>query len=88
MANSYLPRVSPNIGFSLEQEIRNRDDEIYLEEQLSRLDEENPAISTWIRKYAELTDDSNGVKLCGVIVYRLLESQSEADQMLKDIPLE
>jgi hypothetical protein len=87
MNSVYLPVVNPAIGFSLHEEVVGRDDDSYLTEHLTRLDEENPAISTWIRKYAELTDDPEGAMFCGLLVYRLLESQAEANQMAKDIIL-
>lgn len=81
MYNIFLPVVKPEISGSLEHEIANKHDEEYLEEQLSKMDEQNPMISEWIRQFSETTDDAMGAAFCALIVYRMLESQAEANQM-------
>ena len=81
MYDMFLPIVRPEISGPLEHEISNKYDEEYLEEQLSRIDEENPMISQWIRKFPKSTEDEMGAAFCALIVYRMLESQAEANQM-------
>ena len=81
MYNIFLPVVKPAISGPLDHEISNKHDEEYLEEQLSRIDEQNPMISEWIRNFSESTEDSMGAAFCALIVYRMLESQAEANQM-------
>lgn len=83
--SSYLPVVNPDVGHSLAREVIARDDEDYLDEHLARLDEENPTISVWIRKFAEQTSDPVGSMFCAVMVYRLLESQAESNKMTEEI---
>lgn len=80
-----LPHVNFDIGHSLAREVVCRDDKEYLEEQLNRLEKENPAVSRWIRNFSKTTRDRLGSMFCAVMVYRLLESQAEADRMTREI---
>lgn len=82
-----LPYVNPNVGYSLARQLMTVDDEPYMEEELGRLDRENPAVSMWIRKYGERTEDPMGSMFCALLVYKLLESQAEANKMAEEIPL-
>lgn len=79
--NTFLPVVKQEIGGSLERELINKDDLKYIKAQLKRLDVENPTIAYFIRNFAKTTKDKIGVAYCGLIVYRLLESQAEANRM-------
>ena len=85
---SYLPIVHPDVSFSVARGLRGRKDDEYLEEQLDILYETNPAISLFIRKQAEKTDDPNGAMFCGLMVYKLLESQAECDYMNEQFKLD
>ena len=75
-----LPVVHENIGYSLQREIPE-DDHVYLLEQMDRIYETNPCIARFIDNYAIETDDPVGAALCGVMIYRLLESQAEAEEL-------
>lgn len=82
MYDIFLPVVKPEISGPLEHEISSSQyDEEYLESQLARIDEENPMIGQWIRTFAETTDDETGAAFCALVVYRMLESQAEANKM-------
>jgi len=81
---TFLPVVKPEIGGSLEREMFDRFDGEYVKEQLKRLDIENPTIARFIRLFAKTTEDRVGAAFCGLIVYRMLESQSEANQMSQE----
>ena len=82
MYDIFLPVVKPEISGPLEHEIAScQYDEEYLEKQLSRIDEENPMIGHWIRSFAETTEDVIGASFCALVVYRMLESQAEANKM-------
>lgn len=85
---TYLPVVNPNVGYSLSRQLMQVDDEPYMEEELERIDATNPAISMWIRKYAERTEDPMGAMFCALLVYKMLESQAEANKMSEEIALE
>lgn len=86
--NQYLPVVKPEIGCSLEREmmdvIQESDDINFVKDKLRRLDIINPTIARFIRDFAKTTEDKIGAAYCGIIVYRLLESQAEANQMQQD----
>lgn len=80
-----LPVVKPDIGGSLQREMTEKaNDAKYIRDTLERLDIENPTIGYFIRNFAKTTKDKKGAAYCGLIVYRLLESQAEANKMLQD----
>jgi hypothetical protein len=81
MYKSFLPVVRPEIGGSLERDLLDKFDETYVIDHLDRLDTENPTISRFIRKFSKSTGDDIGAMFCGIIVYRMLESQAEANRM-------
>ena len=88
MYNLFLPVVKPEIGGSLEREIFDKFDVDYVKDQLKRLDEENPAVARWIRKFSKTTEDRLGAAFCALITYRLLESQAEANRMNQEFNLQ
>jgi len=81
MYDTFLPVVKPEIGGPLERELFDKFDVDYIKETLARLDTENPTIARFIRKFSKTTDDRKGAAFCGVVVYRMLESQAEANRM-------
>jgi len=81
--NLFLPVVKPEIGASLQQEMPDSDLK-YIKGQLKRLDTENPTVAHFIRNFAKTTKDKVGAAYCGLVVYRLLESQAEANRMYQD----
>ena len=79
-----LPIVDADIGQSVAQAIENQSE--YTEKLLKRISKENPVVAEFIMKWAMLNEDSmEETTLCGLIVYRLLESQAEADKMSEEI---
>jgi hypothetical protein len=86
--NVYLPVVKPEIGCSLEREmmdvLQESDDINFVKDKLRRLDILNPTIARFIREFSKTTKDKIGAAYCGIIVYRLLESQAEANKMQQD----
>lgn len=85
---SHLPVVNPQVGYSLQYELDGvGDDEGYLDEQLERLDSDNPTIAVWIRHYSARTEDPTGSAYCALLVYKMLESQVEANRMMEEMPL-
>lgn len=80
-----LPVVKPEIGGSLEREMIEKSNDLkYIKEQLRRLDVDNPTVAYFIRNFAKTTKDKVGAAYCGLIVYRLLESQAEANIMYQE----
>lgn len=79
--NLFLPVVKPEIGGSLQREIVDKCDVEYVKKQLKRLDIDNPTIAKFIRDFSKTTKDRVGVAFCSLLVYRMLESQAEANRM-------
>jgi hypothetical protein len=78
-----LPFVTNEVGCSVAQSLSN-DDKKNCITQLKRIKKTNPAIAEFIQKwasYCENKEEKIRTVMCGVLVYRLLESQAEADLM-------
>jgi len=88
MLNTFIPVVKPEIGFSLQKELFDKFDKSYLNDQLLKLDDINPVISEFIRKFSKTTDDPLGAAWCGLVIFKLLQSQAEANLMEMEINLE
>lgn len=82
-----LPIVDSDIGFSLAKYVGERGDSEFIKIELKRLDNENPAVADFIRKWASLSTCQTHTKFCGILVYKLLRSQAEADRMTQDLNL-
>jgi hypothetical protein len=83
----YLPVVNPDVGKSVAIAVERSGDQMrYTEDQLERLDEENPAVACFIREWAERSEEP--LSAVGMVcLYRILESQAEADAMMEEIPI-
>ena len=79
-----LPKVKPEICASMVQNIQSSQDKKFLKKELKRIKELNPSIGLWIEKFSKETKDFIGSAYCAIIVYKMLESQMEADQMNKE----
>ena len=84
---NYLPVVNPDVGCSLARNLLNRDDDDYVEDELEKIEKENPAVAVWINKFSSQTGDPIGSKFCAVLVYNMLRSQAEADDMKETLKL-
>ena len=87
MLNCFIPVVKPEIGASLQREIGDKFDKSYMKDQLRKLDVENPVISRFIRKFSKTTDDPMGAAFCGLVVFKLIQSQAEVNRMEMEIDL-
>lgn len=82
-----LPIVKEEIGFAIQEEFRKSVDGDYICETLERMGKENPCVANFIAAYSlQFEEAILPVMACAVLVYRLLESQAEADAMEKDFP--
>lgn len=79
MLETSLPIVKPETCFSLEREVKDLNDKDYVKKVLKKINEINPVVAMWIKNYSKKTNDRLGSIVCAVMVYRLLESQEEAD---------
>jgi hypothetical protein len=85
-----LPVVNPVIGAAIAQNMSKESDIKYLKDSLRVLERTNPCIAWWIKNYSKSTKDKIGSAYCGLMVYKLLENQCEADNLaeeMKDVVL-
>jgi hypothetical protein len=83
--DNLLPRVNGEIGKAIARDIIDKFDQQLIDQELKRMDKTNPAVAGFIRQFAKRSDSEVSVAYCGVMVYRLLENQAEADRMKKEI---
>ncbi len=79
-----LPRVTRETGFSVCRELEQAQGNEYVIALLERLEEENPCVAEFISRLAIQHDDPVGVSTAALLVYRLLESQLEADALRRE----
>ena len=82
-----LPIVDAEVGFSLAKTVGEKGDLEFINSELRRIDKENPVVADFIKKWAKLGNCSTHTKFCGILVYRMLQSQAEADRMTEDLNL-
>lgn len=78
-----LPVVSEEVGFAIQAEYRQN--KKYTQAIIVRLQEDNPCIVNFISQMALASKDPQYVAETAILVYRLLESQAEADKLNKGI---
>jgi hypothetical protein len=88
---NYLPIVDPEVGHSVSEMWGDdeTDEEVYARE-LEMLKIVNPTIAEFIElwcKRAATDEQMHHSAFCGILVYKLLASQAEVDQMEKEIRL-
>lgn len=81
MKNNYLPLVKPEISCSMEQDLIQHSDDSYVMDRLHHLSENNPVIYTFLKEFSKQSSDPIFTLFSGLIVYKMLESQAEADEM-------
>jgi len=80
-----LPVVNPVIGAAIAQNMSKESDIKYLKDSLRLLERTNPCIAWWIKNYSKSTKDKIGSAYCGLMVYKLLENQCEADNLAEEM---
>jgi hypothetical protein len=78
---SHLPRVTKETGYAVCRELEQEDNNDYIIAMLERLEAENPAVAEFVSRLAIQHDDPVGISTAALLVYRLLESQAEADYL-------
>lgn len=76
-----LPLVTKETGYAVCRELEQDDDNSYVIRLLEQLEEENPCIAEFVSRLAIQHDDPVGVSTAALLVYKLLESQAEADAL-------
>lgn len=82
-----LPTVSSDVGFSLAQSVGEQCDEAFVKKELRKIKRENPTVAEFIQKWSSLGKNKLHSAFCGILVYKFLRSQAEADRMNEDFNL-
>lgn len=87
-----LPVVSDEIGEVLGAELHQSrklpEKNSYVAEMLTRLKEDNSYVANMVSGFAINFSEPVRAAYTGLLVYRLLESQAEADKLSKEVPPE
>ena len=82
-----LPRVTKETGYAVCRELEQEEDNNYIIKLLERLEEENPCVAEFVSRLAIQHEDPVGISTAALLVYRLLESQVEADELKEQLQL-
>ncbi len=80
-----LPTVTKETGYAICRELEREDNNAYVIQLLERLEGENPCVAEFVSRLAIQHDDPVGITTAAVLVYRLLESQAEADDLREQL---
>jgi len=84
-----LPIVSKEVGFSIQNEVFNSNENEFALNLIRRLaNEDNPCIANYLSQLAiqsRTAEMRDAILYAGLGVYRLLESQAEADKMKQEL---
>lgn len=81
----HLPQVTKETGFAVCRELEHEDNNDYIIGMLQRLEAENPCVAEFVSRLAIQHDDPVGITTAALLVYRLLESQAEADSLRRQL---
>jgi hypothetical protein len=84
-----LPIVTKEVGYSIAKDMCH-DDEKYVIEEIQKIQDENPVVSNFIMQWMKLNkrkEDRLHVAFLGILVYKMLHSQAEADKMNEEFNL-
>jgi hypothetical protein len=84
-----LPLVDSEVGFSIANSLGDEYDPKTWRAQYQHIKKVNPTVAEFIAKWSKLAGKKGKLHaaICGILVYRLLESQAEVNQMYEDIKL-
>ena len=80
-----LPKVTKETGYAVCRELERKENNEYVISLLERLEETNPCVAEFVSRLAIQHDDPVGISTAAVLVYRLLESQAEADALREQV---
>ena len=80
-----LPTVTKETGYAVCRELERAENNDYVIRILERLERENPCVAEFVSRLAIQHDDPVGISTAAVLVYRLLESQAEADALRRQL---
>jgi len=76
-----LPIVTQEVGYAVKAEMEQRPANEYVSTVLERLEAENPCVAEFVSHFSLQHENPVAVSTAALLVYRLLESQLEADEM-------
>ncbi len=82
-----LPIVTKETGFAVCRELEQEEENGYVIRLLERLEEENPCVAEFVSRLAIQHEDPVGISTAALLVYRLLESQAEADNLNRQLEI-
>lgn len=80
-----LPRVTKETGYAVCRELESADNNDYVISMLERLEAQNPCVAEFVSRLAIQHEDPVGISTAALLVYRLLESQAEADDLRRQL---
>lgn len=85
MSSELLPRVTKETGYAVCRELDRDANNDYVIRLLERLEAVNPCVAEFVSRLAIQHEDPVGISTAAVLVYRLLESQAEADSLRRQL---
>lgn len=82
---SPLPTVTKETGYALCRELERSEHNDYVIQLLERVEAQNPCVAEFVSRLAIQHDDPVGISTAAMLVYRLLESQAEADALREQL---
>src|SRR5262249_11004986 len=76
-----LPKVTEEVGHAVCAEMEQERGNDYIVRILERVEKENPCLAEFISRLSMRHADPVGVSTSALLVYRLLESQVESDEL-------
>lgn len=83
-----LPVVTKETGSAVAREIEREENNDYIIRMLERLERENPCVAEFVSRLAIQHEDPVAISTAALLVYRLLESQTEANSLREQLRLE
>jgi hypothetical protein len=83
-----LPVVTKETGATVSREIEREENHDYVIRLLARLETENPCVAEFVSRMAIQHEDPVAISTAALLVYRLLESQAEANSLREQIKIE
>lgn len=80
-----LPTVTKETGYAVCRELEREDNNDYVIGLLERLEADNPCVAEFVSRLAIQHEDPVGITTAAMLVYRLLESQAEADALRRQL---
>ena len=82
-----IPVVTPGVAGPIQKELDKYGEKEFLKKELAELKVDNPVLGLLIRKFAKISADPRSTALCGLMVFKLLQNQAEANRMELEINL-